>query len=348
MINKNLCMSQFLAFRFIKNESLNFFPSLTHKTFKPSKESLIPVMTANDIDSVLNKKIKEFLIPKKTALFLSGGIDSAILASYLPAGTIAYTFKCIADGAIDESESAKRYCDKFGLNQQIVEMRWQDFEDLTPELLTADGVPFHSIEVQLLKAARQAKSQGIERIIIGDAADYIFGGMNKILAKDWSFDEFVNRYIAVMPNDVLKDYVNIKDIFEPFRKNNNGIDFIAFLKEYMDIESYTSYMHAFSLAGVEYLDPYSFMKMAVPLDLNRVRNGEPKYLIRELFSKKYPEFSIPEKIPMPRATDQWLKNYSTTRSEFKPKCTNNLSGDQKWLIWCLEKFLNMHESTCNA
>ena len=34
MIDKNRCMSEFLAFRFIKDENLNFFDGLKHEIFK--------------------------------------------------------------------------------------------------------------------------------------------------------------------------------------------------------------------------------------------------------------------------------------------------------------------------
>ena len=66
-------------------------------------------------------------------------------------------------------------------------------------------------------------------------------------------------------------------------------------------------------------------------------------MIRELFARKYPNIPVPNKIPMPRATDQWLKNYKPERKEFIENCTENMTGDQKWLIWCLEQFLNTYE-----
>lgn len=115
------------------------------------------------------------------------------------------------------------------------------------------------------------------------------------------------------------------------------------MNEDMLLESLNSYTNAFKIAGIEYLDPYSYMKMAEPLDLNRIRNGEPKYMVRELFAKRYPTLDIPTKIPMPRAMNQWLKDYKVSRPEFIPNCTENMTGDQKWLCWCLEQFLNMHE-----
>ena len=344
MINKNYCMSHFLAFRFIKEENINFYPGLSHTVFKPrDKKEISAVYTTDDMDRIIQKKINEFYIPNKTAILLSGGMDSAILASYLPQGTKAYTFHCIAEGAIDEREQAKKYCDSYGLDQEIVEMNWADFEKLTPIILEKDGVPFHSIEVQLLKAAEHAKLHGMERIIIGDAADYIFGGMDKILSKDWTFNEFYNRFNYLNPEEVLVDGESVKHVYEPYRLPDNKIDFQKMLKDIMDIESDTSYMHAFNNANIEYIDPYSFMKMGTPLDLNRVRNGEPKYMVRELFTKRYPNIPVPNKIPMPRATTQWLKDYKTSRPEFIPNCTENMTGDQKWLCWCLEQFLNMHE-----
>lgn len=115
------------------------------------------------------------------------------------------------------------------------------------------------------------------------------------------------------------------------------------MNEDMLLESLNSYTNAFKIAGIEYLDPYSYMKMAEPLDLNRIRNDEPKYMVRELFAKRYPTLDIPTKIPMPRAMNQWLKDYKVSRPEFIPNCTENMTGDQKWLCWCLEQFLNMHE-----
>ena len=344
MIDKNYCMSHYLAFRFIKDEEINFYNNLSHSVFKPHKDNeILSIKNTDDMDKIIREKIEEFFIPNKTAILLSGGIDSAILASYLPKGTKAYTFKCIADGAIDETAQAKKYCNLYGLEQEVIEMHWADFEKLTPEILKADGVPFHSIEVQLLKAARHAKSQGIERFIIGESADLIFGGMDKLISKDWNFDDFYHRYNFVEPSSALKNYVSVKDVYEKYRLPNSKIDFLTFMDEIFSIESSSSYMHAFKMAGIEYLDPYSLMKMANPLDLNRIRNGEPKYLVRELFAKRYPNIEIPNKIPMPRATEQWLKDYKVSRLEFIENCTENMTGDQKWLCWCLEQFLNLYE-----
>ncbi len=344
IIDKEFCMSHYLAFRFIERDDIDFFKDVYHKSIKPQNNiEKELVETVEDIERIIKRKIKENYIPNKTAIFLSSGIDSAILASYLPAGTRAYTFKCIADGATDETEQAKIYADKYNLKHEIIEMYWSDFENLTPEILEYDGEPFHSIEVQLVKAIKHVKKQGIELIILGDGADKIFGGHNKILAKEWDFDEFKEFYTYVNPEKVLKKPVDISYVYERYRLKNKKIDYQKFLKELCTNESITSFEHVFAKEKINHLEPYFSMEMGKPLDLKRIRNGEPKYMLRELFKLRYPELEIPEKIPLPRATEQWLKNYKVSRPEFIPNCTDNLTGDQKWLVWCLEQFLNIYD-----
>lgn len=85
--------------------------------------------------------------------------------------------------------------------------------------------------------------------------------------------------------------------------------------------------------------------MAEPLDLYRVRNGEPKYLIRELMHSKYPEIPVPNKVPMPRPVDEYFKSWKgPTRLEFKKNLDMRcFTGNQKWQLYCLESFLNMCE-----
>ena len=83
--------------------------------------------------------------------------------------------------------------------------------------------------------------------------------------------------------------------------------------------------------------------MAEPLDLQRIRNGESKYLIRELFKMRYPDFTVPEKIPMPRPVDKYFADWDgPKRPQFKDDLDiSKYDGNQRWLMWCLEQFLNM-------
>lgn len=98
------------------------------------------------------------------------------------------------------------------------------------------------------------------------------------------------------------------------------------------------------MANIKYLDPYAQFVLQ-KLDLQRIRNGEPKYLIRELMKQKYPEIDIPAKIPMSRPVDFYFENGTgPKRPEFKLHLNmNDFNGNQKWQLWCLERFLNNNE-----
>lgn len=117
-------------------------------------------------------------------------------------------------------------------------------------------------------------------------------------SKDWTFDEFYHRYIYVNLFEFLKDPVSLENIFERYRRGN-FIDFVEILDKLATQESYGSYENAFKTAELYYFDPYEKLKMADPLDLERIRKGESKYLIRELFKTRYPDFPIPEKYQCP-------------------------------------------------
>lgn len=71
--------------------------------------------------------------------------------------------------------------------------------------------------------------------------------------------------------------------------------------------------------------------MAIPFEMSRVRNGEPKCLVRGLYAFKYPDLGISFKIPMPCPVDAIFKDWAgTTRDEFrKVITTNELIGNQK-------------------
>ena len=280
----------------------------------------------------------------KIGLLLSGGMDSSILASYLP-GCEAYTFRFLG-GAFqaDELRRAENFAARNGMNLHYVDISWETVEQSIEPVMRAKGGPVHSIEPQLYYAAMQAKRDGVELLIFGDGADYVFGGMDQLLSKDWTFDAFMARSIYVEPSEVLREPVSMQELFERYRQGDR-IDFMRFYDTVVTEESYGSYENAFSAAGIEAFDPYEAMERAEPLDLKRIRSGESKYLIRELFKMRYPELPVPEKLPMPRPVDAYFKDWTgPVRPEFREDIDmSRYTGNQKWLIWCLERFLNLIE-----
>ncbi len=115
MINKKYCMSSYLAFRYIEKENMDFYSGMHHQNIKPLPDNQrILVRTADDIDNEIGKQMEQFK-DKKKGILLSGGMDSAIVASYLP-GADAYTFRFLGGKyQSDELERARYYARYYGL-----------------------------------------------------------------------------------------------------------------------------------------------------------------------------------------------------------------------------------------
>ena len=344
MVDKVFCMNSYLMFRYIYDSSKQFYSDMPVNIVDISFERT-PVKTSDDLIKVLREKMEKYTADGKAALALSGGIDSAILARFMPKGSKAYTFRCIVPGkeVTDESGQARRWAELCGLDQEVIDVYWEEVVESAVKLMLHKGAPIHSIETQIYLAAKRALEEGYTKFIFGENADIIYGGMNGLLAKDWTYGEFVERYSYVMPYKVLRQARLILDPYLEYEKNGH-IDGHDFINKYFRQEALGTYNNACETAGISFLGPYSETCMGVTMDYERIRSGETKYLIREAFHKLYPGEKLPTKIPMPRPTNEWLANWKgPVRNEFIPDAVGGMTGDQKWMVWSLEKFLDINE-----
>lgn len=343
-IDRRFCMSSYLMYRYVYNCEKCFSEGKPCKTVDLSFDR-VPVSDANMLYLALRDTVEGVCVDGKAALALSGGIDSAILAKLVPKGTKAYTFRCIVPGiqVVDESDMASRWAKINQLDHEIIDIYWEEIVSAAEFCMKHKGAPIHSIEAQIYFAARKAVAEGKTKFILGENADIIFGGMNGLLAKDWLYSEFIDRYTYVMPYKVLKNPEMPLDPYREFEIDGH-IDGYDFINKYFRQEALGTYINACEAAGIEFVGPYSRTFMDCPIDYKRIRSGETKYIVRELFRILYPEIEMPEKIPMPRPVNEWLANWDgPSRKEFIPHCTDNMTGDQKWMVWCLERYLNMIE-----
>ncbi len=326
---------------------MDFYKGFHHSNYKAIPDSeKIPVKTSEDIDNEIKKQVDALYDQyENIGILLSGGMDSANLAAYLKPGSHAYTFTSGTGVFNDDVERAKKYCAKFGLHHHLIEITFDDYKRYTPIVMAGKWAPVHSIEPHIYEAAIMAKKDGVQMMLVGESADLIFGGMDKLITPIWTFDAFAKRYTFLEPELVLSNPVPQNALYEQYRQGTDGIDYMRFMDEVFSIESSSSYLNAFNMAQLPYYDPYARLVMADPLDMDRVRNGEPKYLVRGLYAIKYPELEIPFKIPMPRPVDAIFKDWAgPQRSEFRKDIPmETLTGNQKWQLWCAELFLNMFD-----
>ena len=343
-IDPEFCASSFLMFRTIVDRNRSFAEGINeYHILPPPSSDRKAVRNSEELEAALRENVKQTVCNGKAALALSAGIDSAILAKMMPKGSVAYTFKCVVPGmeVIDETIQAARYAEECGLEHRVVEIYWDDMVRFAPELMRHKGAPIHSIEVQIYKAAIRALNDGFETMIYGESADCLYGGMSDLLSKDRTVGNMINRYSYVLPYEVLK---NPELIIEPYlRFEKDGfVDVHEFLGHVFYEESTNSYENACATAGIKLLMPFAKTRLQCALNLKRVRNGENKYLVREVFHHLYPGWDIPKKTPMPRPLNEWMKNWEgPKRPEFWPHCTDEMTGDQKWYVYALERFLDM-------
>ncbi len=276
-------------------------------------------------------------------LLLSGGIDSALLAAFVAPGTPCFTIAFDVPGAIDESTAAAAYATRWGHPHHVIRVRWQDYLAEADALMVRKRSPLHAIEVPLYLAARAARAAGVHTLLVGNGADSNFGGLDKLLAVDWSFDDFVRRYCFADPARVLAEPCDVTPWFAPYR-TATGVDVQAFLHEVHGQGIVQSFETAIGAAGVEVIAPYETLCHRGPLDLDRIRAGEPKYLVQEAFRRTYGAGHAPTKIPFARPTDIWLADW--TGPAPRPELRRGLDlrdagGEERWLVWCLDRFLTL-------
>ena len=344
IVDKVYCSSSFLLLRAIYDPEKTLAEGIKPNLFVENSDREV-IYNSFELEAKLKEEVEKACKGGKAALALSGGIDSAILAKFMPEGSVAYTFKCVVPGrqVTDETGAAADYAKECGLKHKVIEIYWEDFEKYSPALMKHKGAPIHSIEVQIYKAALQARKDGFDTLIFGESADVNYGGQDGLLSKDWTVPEYIERYGYILPYKALKESVVIT---APFLKYSHDgyMDVHEFNRHVYYVESMGSYCNATELAGIKFSAPFSKTYLGIPLDLKRVRSGENKYIVREVFERLYPGYEIPVKTPMPRPMNEWLENWSgPVREEFWPHCTDKMTGNQKWMVWSLERCLDLFE-----
>ena len=336
-------LNSFLTFRFVYNNK-DWKNNLSPYSPTISNLEKYIVDSPNDIMQAIENVISGLEL-NNTAILLSGGIDSAIIASFLKKGMYAYTIKFIADNAIDETEVASIYAKEYQLNHRVINIRFNEYMGVVDELLKNKKSPLHPIEPALYIASKQIKRDGFTNILTGCNADGKFGGLDGLLSKDWKLDEFKERYSFINSKEILNDWHDMNFVYEKYCINNT-IDIEKFLQDIFGYDTYLAFSNGINSAGCKLIAPFAYLKLKNKLDMKKIRSGKSKYLLREVFKEKYKNFNrIPDKIAFARPMDQWLKDWKgPIRKEFKTNIDiSKYSGNQKWLIYCLEYFLDYYD-----
>jgi hypothetical protein len=311
-VNIDKCINEYLAFQQVMSENICWKEDF-YNTFSIQNECprYHKVRNGNDCLLFLKSKIKEILKnynSNEIGILISSGIDSGSLAKLLPKNSNAFYATYKERKKDPEIEITKKYCEINKLNLNIIEVSWNDYENNMDYLMNIKKSPLHPCEIPIYMCCKKAKELGVKSLISGFGADIEFGGMDKLLSKDWMFNEFKKRYeycprITEINTDLDNKYLNYIQ--------NNFINIQQFLKQIYGKMTFKAFYYIPNLFNIKHIPLWDYLKIDGELDINRIRNGEPKYIIRETFKLLYKNDNIglPNKIPFTRPTDIYMKEH---------------------------------------
>ena len=340
-----LAMSYYLALRHLPFPGLEWVPQVAPTLPTPNLARYQVTTTDEVIDALAWTTEAVAALDGPMGLLLSGGIDSAVLAAFMPPDTPCFTVVFDAPGAADESAAAAEVAAHWGLPHSIIHVSFADYEAHADHLMANKAAPLHPAEVPLYLVAHHARLQGISALAVGSGADSVFGGLHHLLARDWTFEHFVDRYTFADPESILAMPADTSPAFEAYRRGD-GIDVEAFLAERHGQGTVQAVENAIGAAGVRACIPYGLLELAAPLDLDRIRAGESKYLLADAYRLLYDTDEVPTKVPFARPVGTWLRGWEgpAARPEFRddlPHRVGDLSGEALWLTWCLDRFCSL-------
>jgi asparagine synthase (glutamine-hydrolysing) len=150
--------------------------------------------TLDRIDELLAETVKLHLLSDvPVGAFLSGGLDSTLIASYA-ARTLGSELRTFSMGIpyrdLNELPAAAAVAAKYGTQHYAEEVTPSVVEDL-PRLVSALDEPADPLSICLLHLARMT-ARHVKVVLGGDGGDELFGGYDR-----YSADRWLNTYGAV-------------------------------------------------------------------------------------------------------------------------------------------------------
>ena len=301
-----------------------------------------PYCGLNHLDSLLRASIAA-RIPsgKPWGMYLSGGIDSGIIAA-IAKPDICFTCNFPDGPRYDELEYAQAIADYIGTELIVIQPTQEDFERDFDDIIYNLEMPVASFSAfPLYSLARAASERGIEVILSGEGADELFSGYTRhlILAHEQSLYDApaMQNYAPLLdyylgsPLDRYARLITRRPGWEDtvqsiiayyFNQFNDVIHAMGYTELKVLLPTILHMSHQMSSAfGVENRSPFldkSIIEYAfsIPSHL-KIRDGETKWIIRELAKQYLPEFVTerPGKMGLVFPYGRWYPS-TGTRGEF--------------------------------
>ena len=256
----------------------------------PKSKQYIKVSSSADILSHVQKEIDQLGSKgAKIGLLLSGGMDSAILAAFLPPGSVAYTFDYGEGDEYCEYDVASKYV-REGVIHKKVSIGRDEFFSAAKELTALKQEPVVPHDPAIFIGCQKAKEDGVTHLMTGVGADGRLGGFAHFY-KSSNFDDFIKVLYKqfVRPGKVLKSPVDVKYLLTPY-VSDGVVDVQRYLLE-MGTEG-TAVYDTIKASGINPVNLYTDMTYAGSFSQSE---GLGKGLIKEAFLNLYPASYLTKK-----------------------------------------------------
>ncbi|PHR54413.1 MAG: asparagine synthase (glutamine-hydrolyzing) [Robiginitomaculum sp.] len=205
--------------------SLNSYDLTIHNyALKNRTESKINSDWVNSLDKYLKNSIKQCLdadVP--IGCFLSGGVDSSLVASYIAEqnrSIVAYSIG-FSNKEYDESNVAKNVAEHLGIDLKIKILDHTDLVKILEETEWVFDEPFADASYLATYALSQFAREDVTVCLSGDAGDEIFSGYNRhvLIPKIYLKTSYIPLFLRRIISSLLLNSRTSKNIFKFLYEN---------------------------------------------------------------------------------------------------------------------------------
>ncbi len=198
-----------------------YYKSLKNK--QPQFDSI------QQLKNLVNKAVNKRLVSDvPLGIFLSGGIDSAIIMSSIaehgkkvPTFTVGFKNQ---KKYYDESISAKKISKYFGFENKTIYLDEKKVLGSIDQILDANDEPFADSSAIAMHMISNSVKDDIKVALTGDGGDELFGGYNKYTSYKWK------KLMLLLPNKLK--YILISCLSD--KKENIFLDFMRKFKRFLE------------------------------------------------------------------------------------------------------------------
>jgi asparagine synthase (glutamine-hydrolysing) len=261
-----------------------------------------PVDFEREQDTIPSLSLTEAMIKKNvgssfaTSCFLSGGVDSSLLAAILKPET-AYV-AVFEDDKYNEVKFARKVADDIGFNLKEVLITRNSYTSTMEYLIRRKQDGLHPNEPCLYLVAKQMKKDGHISVISGEGADDIFGGYSDLLLNEDKYMKdkktLFNRYSYTKDPKLLKHFNYVPNMER-------------FILEYHTPGLIQRAENACGCAGVKVNFPYLSGELPQLMWEAKPEFKREKSLLKQIAIKYLPdEIVYRQKVGFPIPVEEWF------------------------------------------